>query len=107
MNYRKEILKELYKFYKDKGSDNYALADTLKVFNPGNREYVNAINQLLSEGLVLSIEYPDKRPAISLNPHMLAVIETELHPWYRDPKFWIGTLIALMGLILAILEFVL
>ncbi len=78
MKYRKSCLKELYKFYEEKGSNNYALADSLKSFKPGDERYLTTVNQLLPEGLILGIEAPDKRVAVCLNPEKLKIIKKEL-----------------------------
>jgi hypothetical protein len=107
MNYRKAILRDLYKFYEIKGPNNYAMADTLKTFKPGDYEYLNTLNQLLGEGLILGVEGPHKRVAITLNPNNLIAVKKELRSWYQDPRFWIGTIIAAAGIIVAILAFLL
>jgi len=56
ISFRKRILKELYKFYKLKGLNNYSLADTLKCFSPGNEKFLSALNQLLREGFIIGID---------------------------------------------------
>ncbi len=109
MNYRKAILRELYKFYEDKGPNNFAVAHTLKAFSPGNKKFLTAVNQLLEERLINGSKVPlyvdpDGVLAIAINPVSLVDIKRELRSWYRDPKFLIGTMIAAIGLIIALLE---
>lgn len=96
MSFWKRILKELYKFYEQKGPNNYVLADTLSCFTVGNEKFPSALKQLLKERLVLGIEEPkERRVAVALNPDKIKEIEESMHNWYEDQKFWITTLIAI------------
>jgi hypothetical protein len=112
MSFRKRILKELYKFYELKGPDNYVLVDTLSCFSPGNEKFLSAVNQLLMEGLIIGIdssieikEGKQHRVAVAINPNKIELIQKIIrNNWYEDPKFWITTLLTIVGLIIAILQ---
>ena len=68
MDKRDAILQELLTWYDEMGPNNYVLADTLRAFKFGDKEYLGAMNKLIAEGLVLAIEAPNSRVAVALNP---------------------------------------
>lgn len=74
MDYREAILAELRELYADRGPGNFFLADSLKAFRPGDGHYLLALNQLLSEGLILGTSGPDARVAIAINPEKIAAM---------------------------------
>ena len=102
-------MKELYEFYELKGPNNYVLADTLRCFSPGNEKFLSALNGLLKEelvkGIAESIEKEgstQQQVAIAINPDKIEKIQKVIRNWYEDPKFWIATLLTIVGLIIAI-----
>ena len=112
MSYRRLILKRLRHFYDNAGSahDTYLLLDPVDIVGktlPGKRgkKYVAAINQLMREGLVLSVVAGGK-PAFSLNPDRIDDVSSELH-WWRNPAIIVivTTLIGLGGLVWAVARF--
>ena len=112
MSYRREILKRLKHFYDDVGADEsaYLLLDPIDIIGtPGNAKYVAAINQLLREDFIRAVvPKGSNRPAFSLNVAKIEDINKELNI-LRSPTFIfvVSTLIALAGLMLGIVKFVL
>lgn len=109
MFFKKRILKELYEFYVLNGPNNYVLADTLRCFSPGNEKFLAALNGLLREELIKGIdsgievkESKKYRLATAINPDKIETIQKIIRNWYEDPKFWITTLLTIVGLIIAI-----
>ena len=112
MNHRYGILRDVYKFYVKKGPHNYGLVHAFPSFFKGNPEYLAALNQLIDEKLILSTSVPsdttrENLVAIGINPDRLEDIRKELSPWYRDPKFFIPTIIGVLGLLWAVLTILL
>ncbi|MCD4779826.1 MAG: hypothetical protein K8S27_04670 [Candidatus Omnitrophica bacterium] len=109
MNHRIQILRDVYKFYNEKGPGNYGLAHTFPSFTTGDERYLAALNQLLREKLILGVSMPDNshekdQMAIGLNPDRLNNIRKELSPWHMDPKIVIPIIVGMLGLIWAVVS---
>jgi hypothetical protein len=109
MNYRKTVLIEIKSLYDQIGPPPaWGLADSLNLYknanSPEKKQRVEAaIRQLVSEGLIL--QSPEhKRLAVNLNPDKIKRILAEIKPWYADPKWVIGTIIAFLGLVAVFLR---
>ena len=113
MSFRRLILKRLNHFYEGAGSaeGGYLLLDPVDIVGrplPGRRgeRYAAAINQLLRERLIVGAAIGGGKGGFSLNPDKLDDIRKELH-WWRNQAIIVvaSTLIALAGLIWAVLRF--
>jgi len=108
MSYRRRILRRLVDFFDKVGPTQLLKLDPMDIIGkPVNEKYAAALNQLLAAKLVLGEDVGGGiGPAFRLNPDKLDDIKRELR-WYRDPawQFWVGTGIAIAGLVLAILTF--
>ncbi len=113
MNYRKKILKVAYKLYQDKGPNISQLVEKFKCFEPKDKNFIVALNQLEKEKLLLHgfriIEHnnneliPDFKDWIAINPIRVSDIEKIIRPWYKDWKFWIMVVLTILGLIMGVL----
>lgn len=113
MSYRRLILKRLRHFYNDAGSGHgaYLLLDPVDIVGkplPGKRgqRYSAAINQLLREELIVGVPVGGGKAGFSLNSDKIEDVNKELQ-WWRNQTIIVvvSTLIALAGLIWAVLKF--
>jgi hypothetical protein len=107
MSYRKRILRRLKHFYDEQGPGDLLLLDPIDIIGkPGGQKYVAAVNQLMEERLIYGVA-AGERPAFRLNPDRIEEVKRELR-WYRDPalQFVVGTLLAVGGLVWAIITFI-
>ena len=109
MSNRRKILRDVKNLYDEKGPNNYVFAHQLPSFKQSDLKYLAAANQLLTEKMILAVadtSNPDgEQPiAIALNPERLEDVRKELYLWYRDPKFVIPAVVAVLGLAWAIFD---
>jgi hypothetical protein len=114
MCYRRLILKRVNDFFKahpEPGS--YLSLDPIEIVGkplPGKEgeKYAAAVGQLLTEKLIVGVSIGEGKTAYSVNPNRIDDVRKELL-WWRNPtvQWLVGSLIALIGLILALIAFVL
>jgi hypothetical protein len=115
MSYRRQILREVWDFfakYPDPG--NFLAADSLRCFQncPINKrsKFLVEIQRILTEGLIRGQRGPiDEKSgqftiAVQVNPEKIDEYKRAMAP---DYKFLIGTVIAVIGLLLALLALML
>jgi len=109
MNYRKIVLKRLLDFYEKEGPPPAFLSlDPIVIIGiPVNKDYADAINRLISEGIIVGVSASDNKPAFTLNPEKIDTVRKILRPLWKNPTFqWlVGILIAVAALLWAIIEF--
>ena len=109
MDYRMAILKELKKFYAEMGPPpNYIDINTLNTVTsaspPEKNKIVTVVNQLLEEGLLVAIGSHGS-PAANLNPKRKEEVDHILSSsFYTDWRFIVSTIVALLGVIFAIVQ---
>jgi hypothetical protein len=110
VSYRCEILKEVKAFH-DQHPGDFIVADTLPCFTScplhDRGKFATQMHSLLEENWLLGREGPkegvESRIAVRFNPDKLKDFDSECRPnWV----FWVSTAIAILGLLIALLAYV-
>ncbi len=115
MSYRRQILNEVWDFFKKQPDPNdFVAADGLRCFQTcpikKRGKFTVELQRLLTEGLIRGHAGPlDKESgrsviAVQVNPDKIDEYKSAMAP---DYKFLIGTVIAVVGVLLALLTLIL